>query len=169
MSTPNPPSNDLPLEAYKVLVGMLQSDDNLFWRRNDVLIAINGGLLTVIGLMRSSATLAAAPSGKAISIAIAIIAVVVCLLWFAIVKRSESFYNHWFEQIMFIEETYLKPLEVFQKADEFFARGVVQLGKKTFKLDFFSRSLHMYTAMQVLALIFAFVWLCLGVYFIIYT
>jgi len=158
-------TQELQLEVYKILVSMLQNDDNLFWRRNEVLIAINGGMLTVIGLMRSSQILSATGSIKAISVAICVIEVLVCILWLFIAKRGEAFYNHWYEQLKFLEKEYLSPIRAFQIADEFFLKGQIKLGEEYFKLDFFSRSIHMFAALQIMAIIFSCVWLCLGLYF----
>jgi hypothetical protein len=167
MSSSEPKSQELQVEAYKILVSQLQNDDNLFWRRNDVLIAINGGMLTVIGLMLSSRMIT--PSLTAVSIAICAIGVVVCVLWLLIAKRSEAFYNHWYEQLKFIERQYLTPVRIFQIADEYFSKGYIILGKEHFKLDFLSRSLHMFTAMQILAVIFSIVWFCLGIFLLFYS
>lgn len=167
MSSSETKSQDLPIEAYKILVSMLQHDDNLFWRRNDVLIAINGGMLTIIGLMWS--TQIVLQSLKAISIAICVIGIVVCILWLLIAKRSEDFYNHWYEHLKFLEKQYLTPIRIFQIADEFFSNGHIILGEDHFKLDFWSRSLRMFQAMQILAFIFSLVWLCVGLFLVFYT
>jgi hypothetical protein len=163
MSSSSLTTQELQMDAYKILVSMLQNDDNLFWRRNDVLIAINGGMLTVIGLMQSSQAPAYTESSKAISVVICGIGVVVCIFWLLIAKRSEAFYNHWVEQLKFLEKEYLTPINTFQIADEFFAKGQIKLGKDFFKLDFLSR-MRMFRAMQFLALVFSFVWLGLGLY-----
>ena len=160
---------DLHLEAYKILVGMLQNDDNLFWRRNEVLIAINGGMLTAIGLMRSSQISNSSLSLKAISIAICIVGVLVCILWFLIAKRSEAFYNHWYEQLKFMESRHLKSINIFRLADEFFLNGRIKLGKEEFKLDPLAHSMRMFAALQILSVIFSFVWLCLGSYLLLFT
>jgi len=154
----------LQLEAYKILVDILQNEDNLFWRRNEILIAINGGMLTVIGLMLTSQNATIALYTKVISIAICVIGVAVCVFWFQIAKRSEAFYNHWYEQLEFLETQYLAPVQIFSLADKYFSKGHVRIGKKDFKLDVVSSLMRMFTALQVLALIFSIVWLCIGIY-----
>lgn len=150
--------NKLPLEAYKILAELLRHDDNLFWRRNEVMLVINGGMLTVLGwFLRSS-------SSKAISLAICVIGFVMSILWLLIVKRSEAFYNHWYEQLKFLEKHYLAPVNIFQIADQYFATGQIKLGEETFKLDFLSRRMRMFQAMQVASLVLAIIWLALGIY-----
>ena len=164
MSNSSQTPQDLQLEAYKILVGMLQNDDNLFWRRNDVLIAINGGMLTVIGLMHSSQANVFSGSSKAVSLAICLMGFVVCLFWFLVARRSEAFYNHWYEQLKFLEKQYLDPIKIFQTADEFFSKGHIELGLFNFELDRFARLLRMFVVMQILASFFSVVWLFLGLY-----
>jgi len=122
-------------------------------------------MLTVIGIMNSSGA-ASNIKAKAISIAICGMGVLVCFFWFLIARRSEAFYNHWYEQLKFLEKQYLEPVKTFQIADEFFSKGHITLGETFFRLDVFMRMLRMFTIMQFLALMFSLVWLALGLYFI---
>jgi hypothetical protein len=169
MDTSSTKPQELQVEAYKILVSMLQNDDNLFWRRSDVLIAINGGMLIVLGLMRSFETAGATESLKAFSFAICVIGVSVCILWYLIAKRSEAFYDHWHEQLKLLEDEHLAPVHIFSLADQFFAKHCVQLGNASFKLGRLAGLLRMTTAMQILAAIFSVVWFCLGLYLLIRT
>ena len=159
---------ELHMEAYKTLVNLLQNEDNMFWRRSEILIAINGGMLTVVGLMRSSQLVTATPSSKAISVAICVIGVAVCVFWFLIAKRTEAFYNHWYEQLKFLEKQYLAPIQIFSMAEEFFAKGRLRLGDADFKLGLSAR-VGMFTALQTLSLIFSIVWSCIGIYLLFFT
>ena len=160
---------ELQLEAYKILVGILANEDSLFWRRNEILIAINGGMLTVIGLMRTSQAAALTESLKLISIAICAVGVAVCVFWYLIAKRSEAFYDHWYEQLKCIEKEHLKKVQIFTLADEFFAKKKVTLGGTEFTLDSASGQIRMFAALQTLAVIFAVIWLVLGIYFLLLT
>ena len=160
---------ELQLEAYKILVSMLQKDDELFWKRNDVLIAINGGLLTVVGLMQKTNCANILPSLRAISIAICIIGVAVCFFWFLIGKRGEAFYNHWHEQLTYLEKQYLNPIQIFNFSEAFFIKGSVKLGETYFKIDRLSGFVKMFSAMQILSTIISIVWIGLGFYFLLYA
>ena len=156
---------DLHMEAYKILVSMLQKDDELFWKRNDVLIAINGGLLTIVGFLQSSDNV---ESLKAISCAICLIGFASCVFWFLIAKRGVAFYDHWYEQLKYIENQYLNPIQIFNTADLYFEKGYIKLGNKELSLNRWAR-LKMFSAMQFLALFFCVVWICLGLYLLIFA
>jgi len=160
-------AQQLQLEAYRILTGLLQNDDNLFWRRTDILLAINGGMLTAIGLMAKLQN--AATSLRAVLVAVCFVGVIVCVFWLFIARRSEAFYNHWYEQLKFLERKYLAPMKIFQIADEFFSKGRVKLGSEEFKLGFLARTVHMFVAMQILSVVFSFVWALLGVYLLFHT
>ena len=123
-------TQDLHLEAYKILVSMLQSDDNLFWRRNDILIAINGGMFTAIGLVWSSQQQVTTSLGiKAISLAICAIGIIVCIFWALINERGEAFYDHWYEQLKILEKDHLNSISIFRTADQFFTEQEITMGK----------------------------------------
>ena len=96
--------------------------------------------------------------------AICAIGVIACIIWLLIAKRSEAFYDHWYEQLKYLEREYLVPIRTFQIAAEFFARGHITLGKESFKLDPLARVMRMFMAMQFLATTFSIVWFCLGLY-----
>ncbi len=168
MSTSQLEASQLQLEAYKILVGMLQHDDDLFWRRNDVLIGINGGMFTVIGLLHTVQSSASAPAVKAVSIAICVIGAMACILWLLVAKRSEAFYDHWYDQLEYLEKNQLTSIHIFQTADKYFTEGFIEFGGTPVRLDFFSRSLRIFTAIQLIASVFVFVWFFLGMYLLIF-
>ncbi len=169
MSSPTPDQQALHLEAYKILVGMLQHDDEQFWRRTDILMALNGALLTVVNLTRPAQSAPAATSWKAVSLAICVVGVVVCAFWFLISKRGEAFYNHWYDQLEFLETHYLSPIQVFRTADDFFSKGTVKLGDEKLELDRLSRSIKIFAAIQALSGIIVLVWVGLGAYLLLYA
>ncbi len=164
-------SNDtsLILEAYKILVKLLESEDSLFWRRNEVLLAINGGMITILAFFRSSQPTPIDLTLKVILSTICIIGLVTSLLWLLIVKRTEAFYNHWYEQLKQLEKQYLSPINIFQIADEYFAKRQIKLGQETFKLDLLAGSMRMFRAIQVVSTVFAIIWLVLGIFLFLYS
>ena len=151
----------LPLEAYKLLVSQLQQEESLSWRRIEVFLVINGGMIGILGLLRSAEI--KTPTLKPISLGICVFGFVMCILWLLIVRRSEAFYNHWYEQLKFLEKEYLSPINIFQVADEYFTTGHIQLGQDKFKLAFLPRLIRIYHALIVVLLIFMGVWLILGI------
>jgi len=162
MSDQQPDPNKLPLEAYKLLVGQLQQEESLSWKRIEIFLVVNGGLIGILGLGRSSEDMARPLQG--ISLAICVMGFLMCFLWLIIAKRSEAFYNHWYEQLKLLEKSYLTPINIFQVADEYFDKGRITLGGKEFKLDRVSRLIKMYQAVRVVIRLFMVGWLALGVY-----
>ena len=156
----------LPLEAYKLLVSQLQQEDSLSWKRIEIFLIVNGGLIGILGLGRSSGVVTPPIQGisLAISLAICVIGFFMCFLWLVIVKRSEAFYEHWYEQLKFLEKEYLTPINIFQVADDYFTNGKIKLGQVEFKLDRVSRLIHIYHALIVAVIIFMLVWLALAIY-----
>lgn len=155
----------LHLEAYKVLVDMLKKDDILSWQQNGILIAINGGLLTALGSIQPKDPAVIILSINVISSVICILGVVICCFWCLIANRMESFYNHWYEQLKHLEQNYLKNIQVFTIADNFFEKKQITLGGQIFKLRFLSGLVKMFTVIQFLTIVFIIVWIFLLVYF----
>jgi len=158
---------NLPLEAYKLLVSQLQQEDSLSWKRVEIFLIVNGGLIGILGLGRSSGVVTTPVQGISLAISLAICAMgfFMCFLWLVIVKRSEAFYNHWYEQLKFLEKEYLDPIKVFQLADDYFdKKKEIKLGEEPFKLDRVSRLIHIYHALIVAVIIFMLVWLALAIY-----
>jgi hypothetical protein len=165
MSTQQTEPSKLPLEAYKILVSQIQQEESLFWKRIDIFLIVNSGLIAILGLGRSSGVVTSSGGiSLAISLAICAIGFFMCFLWLIIVKRSEAFYEHWYEQLKFLEREYLAPINIFQVADDYFAKGEITLGKERFKLDPVSRLIHIYHALIVAVMIFMVVWLILALY-----
>ena len=158
----------LPLETYKILVELLKKDDSLYWQQNSILFALNGGLLTLLGAIQpKDANIIIPILLIAISSIICLLGAIVCVMWFLISNRFMSFYNHWFEQLKFLEEEYLKPIQVFTLADDFFENKEIKLGEKTFKIDRISRFVKISTAIKCLSLILGSIWFCSAIYFFI--
>jgi ABC-type transport system involved in multi-copper enzyme maturation permease subunit len=168
MSTQLPKEYELPLEAYKLLTNLLQHDEVLSWRRIEIFLVFNGGLIAILGLVWRSQNVAS-QTPRFLPIMICAIGVVMCFLWVIIVRRSEAFYNHWYEQLKFLEKEYLSPINTFQIADEYFAKGRIKLGQEEFKLDFVSRRMHIYHILMAVPLVLLTAWLSLGIYVIYYT
>ncbi len=158
-----------PLETYKLLTDLLQHEEDLFWRRNEVFLVINGGMITLLGLILPRQVVAVAPAVKVISLAICTVGVIMCLLWLIVIKRGEAFYNYWYEQLDFLETQYHAPVNIFLIADEYFKKGRIKIGDVELKLGFLSRRMRIFQALMVASLIFIVVWLSLAVYLIFYT
>jgi len=146
--------HELPLEAYKLLGGLLQAEEELFWKRNEVLLVLNGGLVTIFGLLPSSQDAPVTP----VRVVLPVVGICVCLIWLTIVRRGEAFYNHWYEQLKYLETRYLAPINIFQLADGYFSTGRVTIGESQFTLDRVSRTLHIYDAMLAAPLVFMAAW-----------
>lgn len=159
-------TQNLHLEAYKILVEMLKKDDNLSWQQNGILIAINGGLLTALGSIQPKDPSITIQSINLISLIICALGVVVCFFWHLIANRIESFYNHWFEQLKYLEKTELPSIKIFRIADKFFEDKQIKLGETTFKLRLMSRIIKMFTIIQILTVILMVTWIFLGIFFI---
>jgi hypothetical protein len=166
MSNQQPDSYKLPLEAYKLLVSQMQQEESLSWKRIEIFLIVNSGLIGILGLGRSSGVMTPPLQGisLAISLAICLIGFLMCFLWLIIVKRSEAFYEHWYEQLKFLEKEYLTPINIFQVADEYFAKGEIKMGQEKFKLDRVSRLIHIYHSLIVAVIIFMLIWLTLAFY-----
>jgi hypothetical protein len=159
-----------PIEAYKLLVSLLQHEETIFWSRITVFLIFNTGLIAVLGLIQPfqdiTTAQTSAQASRVLPLLVCCIGAVICLLWIVIVKRSEAFYNHWYEQAKFWEKEYLSPINVFQIADEYFAKGEIELGNEKFKLDFVAKRMHIYHALIALPLVFLAAWVGLAAYLI---
>lgn len=158
---------DLPLEVYKSLIGLLEHEEALFWRRNEVFLALNGGLVAILGLVWPSESATFNPMVRVFIFLICAIGVLVSPLWLIVVRRSEAFYNCWYEHLKFLEKQYLAPIDVLQSADKFFAEGRVMLGAEEIKLDRISSRMRIYHALIALPLVFLAAWVGLIVYLIL--
>jgi hypothetical protein len=159
----------LSLEAYKILVDLLKKDDTLFWQQNSIFLAINGGLMTLLGAIQPKDSNIIIPVMMiAISFLICLLAAVICIMWFLISNRFIAFYDHWFEQIKYLEKEYLKPIQVFTWADEYFTgRKELTLGEKYFKLDRVSKFIKISSAIKCLSLTLGTAWFSATIYFFI--
>ncbi len=161
MSAPQPSAVDLPLEGYKILVTLLTQEESLLWSRSQAFLVINGGMVTILGLIFQR-SVPGIP--KPVPLAICLVGVITCALWFVIIRRSEAFYDHWYDQLEYLEKQYLKPLAIFQYADQFFAKGRIKLGDEEFTLDTLARQMRIYVATLITSVIFLITWAILAVY-----
>jgi len=166
MSTQEP--KDYPLEAYKLLFGMLQHEESLFWGRTQAFLVINAAMFTIVGLIRPKEIVTVSPPIRVLSVVICIFGALVCLLWWIIVRRSEAFYDHWYEQLKFLEKQYLSPINIFQTAEEYFATGQIQIGEQLFKLGPIAKRLRIYLALTVVPIILIVGWILLAVYLVMW-
>jgi hypothetical protein len=159
-----PEQRGIVIEGYKQLADLLRHEEALFWKRTETFLVISAGLIGILGLFWPSETQAAlsasmGPPPSFFGFVICAVGVIMCLFWLVVVRRSEAFYNHWYEQLKFLEKQYLAPLSVFQTADQFFAEGHVKLGDAEFKLDPVSRLGRVYQVMIGAPLVFLVAWL----------
>lgn len=157
---------ELYLEEYKIMGGILLQDEALFWRRCELFLLINGGLLTILGLLHSKDV----TSNLSLNLApmlFSLIGALLCVLWYFILKRSEAIYDHWYEHLKYLEKTQLQPMDVYTIADEYFTNGKIQFGDDKFKLDSKARRIRISQALEVTSLIFASIWVGLAIYFIL--
>jgi len=162
----DPKDREVYMEEYKILVNILLQDEVLFWRRSEVFIIINGGLLTILGFLHPKEVLTNS-SLNSLPALISIVGVLLCVLWFFIVKRSEAFYNHWYEHLKYLERTHLQPLDIYTIADEYFTKRRIKFGNQVLKLDFISSRMQMTQALQIASLIFAAIWVVVGFYILL--
>lgn len=167
---PNAPDNII--EGFKQLCDLLRHEESLFWKRIETFLLISTGLVGILGLfgkasqsvLSSVQNVQPAHSGSIFGIIICIIGITMCLFWLIVVRRSEAFYNHWYEQLMFIEDQYLAPLRVFNTADEYFEKGIIELGNKTLELDRLSKIARIYHVMVGIPVVFLLVWITVLIY-----
>ena len=168
-----PNATDNILEGFKQLCDLLRHEESLFWKRIETFLLISTGLVGILGLFgkASQPVLSAvqnmqpAHSGSAFGVIICLIGIMMCLFWLIVVRRSEAFYNHWYEQLKFIEDEYLAPLRLFNTADEYFEKGIIKLGNKPpFKLDPLSKIARIYHVMVGIPLVFLVVWITVLIY-----
>jgi len=166
-SAPAPPSpspKELALEAYKLLVGLLQTEEQILWTRNQAFLAINGAMLAVLGFLQpgaNSPTKALNISPGAILLAICFTGLILSLLWFFTILRSKAFYDHWFEHLRSLEAQHLAPIAIFERAETYFTTHRITFAKGTFRLPWLAR-LRIYLALEITSLAIAATWLLLG-------
>lgn len=163
-------TSDLPLEAYKMLGGMIQSEEKLLWERTQVFLAINGAMVTALEFIRPATGSAgegqAANTGtsKEFLLAVCIVGAIASLLWIFTILRSEAFYNHWFEQLKYLERQYLDPIKTFQFADDFFRKGEVMLGTQKLTLPLAVKVIRIYQALLIASVISLAIWIFILLY-----
>ncbi|MBM4035219.1 MAG: hypothetical protein FJ291_26040 [Planctomycetes bacterium] len=163
MAAPPTSGPFLPLEAYKLLTGLLQHEEALFWKRNEIMLLINTGLLAIVGLGKAAPGSGAPGLPSSFALLVCLIGLLMCALWLIIVRRSQAFYNHWYEQLKFLERTKLDPVKTFQLADDYFEKGHVMLGDRPFDLGPIARRMRIYDAMTAAPVIFGVVWIVVAV------
>ena len=168
MSVQPPSQDNLALEGYKILVGMLNHEEDLFWTRNQAFLVINGALVTILGLIAPGGKVSLG-SPKPIELTICLIGILICGLWFMTIRRSEAFYNIWYEQLKYLEKQYLKPLAIFQNAEEFFAQGRIKLGEQELRLDALAKESRIYLATVAAASILLVTWALLALSILLST
>jgi len=164
MSCEESKEHQLALEAYKLLFDMLQHEETLFWNRNQTFLVINAAMFTILGLIRPKEIVVVSPAIQTISFVICFFSAIICFLWLIVVRRSEAFYDHWYEQLKFLEKQYLQSITIFRTADEYFSRGKIEIGGKSFKLGPLAKRLRIYMASTAVPAILILVWIGLGIY-----
>lgn len=176
MTSQSPNESDNIIESFKQLCDFLRHEESIFWKRIETFLLISTGLIGILGFFGRVSQPVLAPvqnvqpanSGCVFGIIICVIGIMLCLFWLIVVRRSEAFYNHWYEQLIFIEDNYLSPLRVFNLADEYFEKGIIKLGDKELKLDRVSRIARIYHVMVGIPVMFLFVWITVLIY-LLYT
>jgi hypothetical protein len=168
MTEPFVDTQKLPLEAYKLLVGLLQQEETFIWRRSEFFIVVNGALFSALGLILPKDDMSGPFSLRLVPIVICAVGVILCLLWLFTTARGEAFFNYWEEHLKYLEHDFLSPISIFQDVDKYFSKKRIKLGKaKPLKLPFLARLLKITRALEVSSSIFGVVWLILGVYLFI--
>jgi hypothetical protein len=174
MSLSLPHSYELPLEVYKLLVALFEHEEQMSWNRTQAFMVINGVMITALGVIRptqSTTTNVPLPTSmtstpKELFVAICVIGALISFLWFTTILRSEAFYNHWIDQLKYIEKEYLAPIKTFQLADDYFAKGEVVLGEEKFKLPKVAKVIHIYQVLVLTSVSFLIIWSVLALYLI---
>ena len=171
-NTSNMTTPDNMIEGYKQLCELLRHEESIFWKRIETFLLISTGLVGILGFFGKESQAILTPvqnvqpaySGCAFGVIVSVIGIMLCLFWLIVVRRSEAFYNHWYEQLIFIENKYLGPLRVFNTADEYFEKGMIKLGNKELRLDRLSRIARIYHVMVGIPVMFLVVWVTVLIY-----
>lgn len=164
------PASDLPLEAYKMVADMIQSEEKLLWDRSQAFLVINAAMVTALGLIRRAQDSTAVAATVNVSrpneffLALCVIGALASFLWLTTIFRSEAFYNHWFEQLKFLERQYLDPIKTFQLADDYFTKGEITLGSEKFKLPREAKIIKIYHALLITSVGFLATWVLVALY-----
>lgn len=135
---------------------MLQHEEKLFWRRNEMLLIINGGLLTVMALIgRNELRLG---HGGALYTMVGVMGVVVCSLWYFISKRSEEFYDLWHEQLENIEKRDIKTIDIFRTSTSYFIQGYTYMGDREIRVNRIIKHIRIFQAVRIAVLLIAGIW-----------
>lgn len=153
-------------EFYKELIGYIKHEETQFWSRNQVFLAINAAMLTLLGLTQRQQGCLDNISGYIINGALCFFGFIISILWFVIIHRSESFYNHWYEQLKYIENRDHYHLKIFNMADSYFDSGRVLIGKNEFRLSPIAKCLRIFLVVRIISIMVAVIWIALGVYFV---
>jgi hypothetical protein len=125
---------------------------------------INGALFSVLGLLLPKNNPSGIFSQPLVPTIICGVGVVLCLLWLFTTARGEAFFNYWQEYLKYLEKDFLSPVSIFQDADKYFLKWSIELGERKLNLGFLPRLLKITRVLEISSLIFAAVWLVLGIY-----
>lgn len=159
-------ASDLPLEAYKMLANIIQSEEKLLWDRNSAFLTINAAMVTALGLIRVTEGPGAQEQAFNLGFfALCVIGALECFLWLTTIFRSEAFYNLWYEQLKYLEREHLDPVKTFQLADDYFTKGEIELAGEKLRLPRTAKIMRIYRALAVIPVAFLATWIILAFYY----
>jgi hypothetical protein len=163
------------LEGYRQLAEQLRHEETISWKRLETFLVISSALIAIIGLFWPSSSpepqflVQGEPGlGRApLAFLVALVGFLLSLGWTVVLRRSEEFHDFRYLQLVQMEQAHLKPLDIFEKADDFSSGEAVPLAGDTRKLNWLSRRARIYQVMTAVPVLFAVVWLILLTYFAI--
>lgn len=154
-------TRDLALEAYRLLVDLTKHEEEMLWKRTQLFFVLNSAFVGFLGLVWSSERGAVANAGLNLFKVVCFYGIFTSLLWPVLIKRTVDFYDHWVEQLKFLESNYLVPINIFNIADKYFVEGTVTFAGQVFKMGRISRQLRIHQLLTFIPFIFLIVWSCL--------
>ncbi len=155
---------ELALEAYKLLVNIVLQEEKMVWDRTQTFLIINGALVTAVSILRGVIGTNEPAPPKEIYYVVCIVGFWLGCLWLSVVLRSKAFYDHWFEQLRYLETTHLSPINIYNFAEDYFVQGKLTLGKTTFLLPRRAKLIPIYTALAFTSVLFILIWVAIAIF-----
>lgn len=149
-------------ESYRLLVDLVKHEEQMLWSRTQLFFILNSAFVAILGY-GGSQKLDGLLTTPALFKLVCFYGVFTSVLWPVLLKRTVDFYDHWVEQLKFLESTYPVPIKTFQLADEYFVKGRITLGGHTFEMGRFAKLLRIHQILTLIPLVFLVMWLLMFV------
>ena len=113
--------------GYQVAADLQTSEQETLWSKFNTLVLANSIILASIGLcMTASRT---SRDLILFSIMLSFVGMVLCFLWFSIMKRGFEYHNYWLFSARELEEQYLShPVQTFSRGEKFADGKEIKIG-----------------------------------------